>query len=46
MDMKPARCSYITGANLGKDDVHLPKHQAFGETKNAPQEIVHTKDER
>lgn len=46
MDIKPGRHFFITIANLGKVDLHLPKHQTVGEAAKIPVEIVLITDER
>lgn len=46
MDVHPARPFYIIIANFGNTDVHLPKLQNVDKVANAPEQIVHIKDER
>lgn len=45
MDVYQSRPFYITIANFGKIDVHLAKHEKFRRLKDAPDEVVHIKDE-
>lgn len=46
MDVYPVRPFYITIPYCGKTVVHLRKLQKVGEVANAPEEVVHNKDER
>lgn len=44
MDFYPGRQSYITTANFGQVDVHLPKPRKKADATKAPVEIVPIKE--
>lgn len=46
MDVYPGRLFYVTNANFGTVDVHLPEHQKVGEVAQTAKEIIHIKNER
>lgn len=46
LDVYPGKRFYFTFSNIGKVNVHVPKHHKFGDVGDAPVRIVHIKNER